>query len=66
MDYSINAAGQYRGNLAGGSTTNAYNQTFNVNISVERMDNDTDLNALATRFSEIIAQQVRTMEGIYV
>ena len=50
VQYTVGAAGGYRGAAFGG-TSNAYNQSFTININVDHMDNDTDLNALATNLS---------------
>ncbi len=65
VQYTVGAAGGYRGAAFGGGTSNAYNQSFTININVDRMDNDTDLNALATNLSEIIAQQTMQRENVY-
>ena len=65
VQYTIGAAGGYRGAAFGGGTSNAYNQSFTININVDHMDNDTDLNALATNLSEIIAQQTMQRENVY-
>ena len=65
VQYTIGAAGGYRGAAFGGGTSNAYNQSFTININVDHMDNDTDLNALATNLSEIIAQQTVQRENVY-
>lgn len=65
VQYTVGAAGGYRGAAFGGSTSNAYNQSFTININVDHMDNDTDLNALATNLSEIIAQQTMQRENVY-
>lgn len=65
VQYSVAAAGGYGGAFPVGGTSNAYNQTFTININVDRMDNDTDLNALATNLSEIIAQQTMQRENVY-
>lgn len=65
VQYTVGAAGNYRGAAFGGGTSNAYNQSFTININVDRMDNDTDLNALATNLSEIIAQQTMQRENVY-
>ena len=65
VQYTVGAAGGYRGAAFGGGTSNAYNQSFTININVDHMDNDTDLNALATNLSEIIAQQTMQRENVY-
>ena len=65
VQYTVGAAGNYRGAAFGGGTSNAYNQSFTININVDHMDNDTDLNALATNLSEIIAQQTMQRENVY-
>ena len=65
VQYTVGAAGGYRGAAFGGGTSNAYNQSFTININVDHMDNDTDLNALATNLSEIIAQQTVQRENVY-
>lgn len=65
VQYTVGAAGNYRGAAFGGSTSNAYNQSFTININVDHMDNNTDLNALATNLSEIIAQQTMQRENVY-
>lgn len=65
VQYTVGAAGGYRGAAFGGGTSNAYNQSFTININVDHMDNDTDLNALATNLSEIIAQQTIQRANVY-
>lgn len=65
VQYTVGAAGGYRGAAFGGGASNAYNQSFIININVDHMDNDTDLNALATNLSEIIAQQTMQRENVY-
>lgn len=65
VQYTVGAAGNYRGAAFSGGTSNAYNQSFTININVDHMDNDTDLNALATNLSEIIAQQTMQRENVY-
>lgn len=65
VQYTVGAAGGYRGAAFGGGTSNAYNQSFTININVDHMDNGTDLNALATNLSEIIAQQTMQRENVY-
>ena len=65
VQYTVGAAGGYRGAAFGGGTSNAYNQSFTININVDHMDNDTDLNALAANLSEIIAQQTMQRENVY-
>lgn len=65
VQYTVGAAGGYGGAFPVGGTSNAYNQTFTININVDRMDNDTDLNALATNLSEIIAQHTVQRENAY-
>lgn len=65
VQYTVGAAGGYRGAAFGGGTSNAYNQSFTININVDHMDNDTDLNALATNLSEIIAQQTVQKGNVY-
>ena len=65
VQYTVGAAGGYRGAAFSGGTSNAYNQSFTININVDHMDNDTDLNALATNLSEIIAQQTMQRENVY-
>ena len=65
VQYTLGAAGGYRGAAFGGGTSNAYNQSFTININVDHMDNDTDLNALATNLSEIIAQQTIQRANVY-
>lgn len=65
VQYTVGAAGGYRGAAFSGGTSNAYNQSFTININVDHMDNDTDLNVLATNLSEIIAQQTMQRENVY-
>lgn len=65
VQYTVGAAGGYRGAAFGGGNSNTYTQSFMININVDRMDNDTDLNALATNLSEIIAQQTMQKENVY-
>lgn len=65
VQYTVGAAGGYRGAALSGGTSNAYNQSFTININVDHMDNDTDLNALATNLSEIIAQQTVQKGNVY-
>ena len=41
------------------------NQTFNVTVNVERLDRDTDIDALAVRISEKLANEVQRRENVY-
>ncbi len=65
VQYTVGTAGGYRGAAFGGGNSNTYTQSFMININVDHMDNDTDLNALATNLSEIIAQQTMQRENVY-
>ena len=41
------------------------NQTFNVNVTVEKINDDNDIDRLAVLLSERLAEEVRTKEGVY-
>ncbi len=41
------------------------NQTFTFNITVERLDSDTDIDELTEQVSEKLAAAVRQTEGVY-
>ncbi len=47
------------------ANTKTISQTFSFNITVERLDSDTDIEELAEQVSERIASAVRQTEGVY-
>lgn len=45
--------------------TKTVNQTFNVTVTVEKINSDDDIDRLAVLLSERLAEEVRTKEGVY-
>lgn len=41
------------------------NQTFNVSVNVDRISDSLDINDLATKISQLLAEEVRKTEGVY-
>ena len=48
-----------------GDNEKTINQTFNITVNVERIDDDVDIDNLAVRLSERLAEETRTKEGVY-
>jgi hypothetical protein len=45
--------------------TRTYNQTFNVHVTVQKISDKVDIDDLAVRLSQKLAEEIREKEGVY-
>ena len=54
-----------RSPFIGRDNTKTINQTFNITVNVEKIDDEIDIDNLAVRISEKLAEEIRQREGVY-